>query len=185
MVGEVGDKNQKLINTEWNELTVIAVGNRQIHQVNGITTMDLTDNHPEAKREGILALQLHAGAPMTVEFKDVQLKRLNGPAAKAAINAVSAKTGNTATPIDRVKAAEGFQVELLYSVPAEVHGSWVNMCEDNNGRSLVSDQFGKLYRITPPARRDFKSRRYYPRARRYSSGQRYGVGLRRTLCWRQ
>ena len=151
VVGEVGDKNQKLINTEWNELTVIAVGNRQIHQVNGITTMDLTDNHPEAKRKGILALQLHAGAPMTVEFKDVQLKRLNGPAAKAAINAVSAKTGNTATPIDRVKAAEGFQVELLYSVPAEVHGSWVNMCEDNKGRLLVSDQFGKLYRITPPA----------------------------------
>ena len=151
VVGEVGDKNQKLVDTEWNELTVIAVGNRQIHQVNGITTMDLTDNHPEAKRKGILALQLHAGAPMTVEFKDVQLKRLNGPAGKAAINAVSAKTGNTATPIDRVKAADGFQVELLYSVPAEVHGSWVNMCEDNKGRLLVSDQFGKLYRITPPA----------------------------------
>ena len=151
VVGEVGDKNQKLVDTEWNELTVIAVGNRQIHQVNGITTMDLTDNHPEAKRKGILALQLHAGAPMTVEFKDVQLKRLNGSAGKAAINAVSAKTGNTATPIDRVKAADGFQVELLYSVPAEVHGSWVNMCEDNKGRLLVSDQFGKLYRITPPA----------------------------------
>ncbi len=151
VVGEVGDKNQKLVDTEWNELTVIAVGNRQIHQVNGVTTMDLTDNHPEAKRKGILALQLHAGAPMTVEFKDVQLKHLTGAAGKAAINAVSAKTGNTATPIDRVKAADGFQVELLYSVPAEVHGSWVNMCEDNKGRLLVSDQFGKLYRITPPA----------------------------------
>ena len=71
VVGEVGDKDQKLVDTEWNELTIIAVGNRQIHQVNGVTTMDLTDNHPEAKRKGILALQLHAGAPMTVEFKDI------------------------------------------------------------------------------------------------------------------
>ena len=150
VVGEVGDKNQKLIDTDWNELTVIAVGHRQIHQVNGITTMDLTDNHPEAKRKGILALQLHAGAPMKVEFKDLQLKVLDAKTGKAAIEAVSAKTGNTATPISRIKAADGFQVELLYSVPSDVHGSWVNLCTDNKGRLIVSDQFGKLYKITPP-----------------------------------
>ncbi len=150
VVGEVGDRDQKLVDTDWNELTIIAVGNRQIHQVNGITTMDLTDNHPEAKRKGILALQLHAGAPMKVEFKDVQLKQLNAKSGKAAINAVSVKTGNTATPINRIKAAKGFKVELLYSVPSEVHGSWVNLCTDNKGRLIVSDQFGKLYKITPP-----------------------------------
>ena len=61
VIGDVGDKNQKLVDSEWNELKIIAVGNRQIHQVNGVTTMDLTDNHPDAKRKGILALQLHAG----------------------------------------------------------------------------------------------------------------------------
>ncbi len=151
VVGEVGDKNQKLVDTEWNELTIIAVGNRQIHQVNGVTTMDLTDNHPEAKRKGILALQLHAGNPMTVEFKDVALRHLKGADAKAAIDAVAAKTGNTATPVDRIKAAKGFKVELLYSVPGDTQGSWVNLCTDNKGRLLVSDQFGGLYRITPPA----------------------------------
>ena len=150
VVGEVGDKNQKLVDNEWNELTIIAVGNRQIHQVNGITTMDLTDNHPEAKRKGILALQLHAGKPMTVEFKDIRLQRLKGKKAKAAIDAVTAKAGNTATPIDRIKVAKGFKAELLYSVPGEIHGSWVNLCTDNKGRLLVSDQFGGLYRITPP-----------------------------------
>ena len=150
VIGEVGDKNQKLVDTDWNELTVIAVGHRQIHQVNGITTMDLTDNHPEAKRKGILALQLHAGAPMKVEFKDLQLKVLDAKTGKAAIEAVSVKTGNTATPISRIKAADGFQVELLYSVPSDVHGSWVNLCTDNKGRLIVSDQFGKLYKITPP-----------------------------------
>ncbi len=58
--------------------------------------------------------------------------------------------GNTATPIDRVTVAEGFQVELLYSVPGVEQGSWVNLCTDNKGRLLVSDQFGGLYRITPP-----------------------------------
>ena len=151
VVGEVGDKDQKLVDRDWNELTIIAVGNRQIHQVNGITTMELIDNHPEAKRSGILALQLHAGAPMTVEFKDLKLRHLKGKQAQAAIDAITDKGGNKATPVGRIKAAEGFRVELLYSVPSEQQGSWVNLCADPKGRLLVSDQFGGLYRLTPPA----------------------------------
>ena len=62
--------------------------------------------------------------------------------------------GNKATPIDRIKAADGFKVELLYSVPGDEQGSWVNLCTDNKNRILVSDQFGGLYRITPPAAGD-------------------------------
>ena len=58
---------------------------------------------------------------------------------------------NTATPVERITTADGFKVELLYSVPAEKQGSWVNLCNDNKGRLIVSDQFGSLYRITPPA----------------------------------
>ncbi|MGB1927451.1 MAG: 3-keto-disaccharide hydrolase, partial [Rubripirellula sp.] len=131
VMGEVGDRSQKLVDNEWNELTIIAVGNRQIHQVNGITTMDLTDNHPEAKRKGILALQLHAGSPMTVEFKEVSLRQLKTGEGKAAIDAVSEKAGNKATPTDRIKVAKGFKAELLYSVPGDTQGSWVNLCTDH------------------------------------------------------
>ena len=57
----------------------------------------------------------------------------------------------TATPIDQLKVAKGFRVELLYSVPKEKQGSWVNMAVDPKGRLIVSDQYGKLYRVTPPA----------------------------------
>jgi putative heme-binding domain-containing protein len=57
---------------------------------------------------------------------------------------------NKATPVERIKAPEGFKVELLYSVPGESQGSWVNLCVDNKNRLLVSDQFGGLYRIVPP-----------------------------------
>jgi len=49
--------------------------------------MDLTDNHPDAKRKGILAIQLHAGAPMTVEVKDVRLRHLKGKDAQATLKA--------------------------------------------------------------------------------------------------
>ena len=56
-----------------------------------------------------------------------------------------------ATPVDMIHAPEGFQVELLYSVPKDDQGSWVAMCFDDKNRILVSDQYGFLYRVTPPA----------------------------------
>ena len=58
--------------------------------------------------------------------------------------------GNTATPIDRIKTLKDFRVELLYSVPGADQGSWVNLCVDNKQRILVSDQYGGLYRFSPP-----------------------------------
>jgi putative heme-binding domain-containing protein len=58
---------------------------------------------------------------------------------------------NKATPISRIKAAKGFQVELLYSVPGGEQGSWVNLCIDDKGRILASDQYGGLYRFAAPA----------------------------------
>jgi len=55
----------------------------------------------------------------------------------------------TATPVKGLKVATGFHVELLYSVPKKDQGSWVNMCMDPQGRIIVSDQYGALYRVTP------------------------------------
>ena len=55
------------------------------------------------------------------------------------------------TPADQLKVAKGFKVEMLHSVPKEDQGSWVAICTEKNGRLIVSDQYGKLYRITPPA----------------------------------
>ena len=57
----------------------------------------------------------------------------------------------TATAVDHIKVAEGFRVELLYSVPKADLGSWVAMTQDDKGRLIVSDQYGALYRLTPPA----------------------------------
>ncbi|MCH7728124.1 MAG: heme-binding protein, partial [Planctomycetes bacterium] len=55
-----------------------------------------------------------------------------------------------ATPVDRFNLLPGFKAELLYSVPSREHGSWVSLTTDNKGRLITSDQYGKLYRITPP-----------------------------------
>ncbi|MCB1211982.1 MAG: heme-binding protein, partial [Verrucomicrobiales bacterium] len=56
-----------------------------------------------------------------------------------------------ATPVSLIHVAKDFKVELLYSVPKGQEGSWVSMCHDDKGRLLVSDQYGRLYRVTPPA----------------------------------
>jgi putative heme-binding domain-containing protein len=56
--------------------------------------------------------------------------------------------GEWATPAERVHIVEGFDVELLYSVPRERQGSWVNLCADPQGRIITSDESGDLYRVT-------------------------------------
>ena len=58
---------------------------------------------------------------------------------------------NTATPVSRIKAMKDFKVELLYSVPGGEQGSWVALCSDPKGRIIAADQYGGLYRFTPPA----------------------------------
>jgi putative heme-binding domain-containing protein len=58
---------------------------------------------------------------------------------------------NVATPVSNIKAPKDFKVELLYSVPGLEMGSWVNLCADDKGRIYASDQYGGLYRFTPPA----------------------------------
>ncbi len=55
-----------------------------------------------------------------------------------------------ATPPADLQVAPGFKVELLYSVPKEEQGSWVAITTDPKGRIIASDQYGGLYRITPP-----------------------------------
>lgn len=59
---------------DWNEVVIVAKGNRLRHYLNGKLIVDFTDNHPDlALTDGILALQLHAGAPMWVEFKNIRI----------------------------------------------------------------------------------------------------------------
>ena len=62
---------------EWNEYIVTARGNHLVQKLNGNVTVEITDNDTKKRMmEGILALQLHAGEPMLVQFKEITLKVL-------------------------------------------------------------------------------------------------------------
>ncbi len=61
---------------DWNDVAIIARGNHIRHYLNNRLILDFTDDPQLALYEGILALQLHAGKPMWVEFKDIRIKAL-------------------------------------------------------------------------------------------------------------
>jgi hypothetical protein len=64
-------------NKDWNEYVIIAQGNHLVQKINGIQTVDVTDDDEKRRAmDGLLGLQLHAGPPMKIQFKDITLKVL-------------------------------------------------------------------------------------------------------------
>ena len=62
---------------DWNDVIIIATENHIRHYLNGKLVLDFTDNHPEmALTKGLLALQLHGGAPMWAEFKNIRVRSI-------------------------------------------------------------------------------------------------------------
>jgi len=61
---------------DWNDIIIIANGNTIKHYLNGTLTLDFTDEHENALKEGTFAIQLHAGAAMWTEVKNVRIKEL-------------------------------------------------------------------------------------------------------------
>ncbi len=78
--GTVGDSAaiQAAIKKEdWNEYRIVAKGNHVQHFINGMQTIDVTDEDAaNAPKEGLLALQIHQGPPMIVQYKNFKLVEL-------------------------------------------------------------------------------------------------------------
>jgi len=92
VVGSVGDSKELLAKIDldgWNEYHITAKGNHITQSINGHTMVDVTDDDVEMRRaDGLIALQLHAGPPMKIEFRNIRLKEfkavqeMKGPAKK-------------------------------------------------------------------------------------------------------
>jgi hypothetical protein len=77
VTGEVGKSAEiqaKIKAEDWNEYRIVAQGGHLQHYINGVQTVDVTDETAAGAKKGILALQLHAGPAMVVQFKDLVLK---------------------------------------------------------------------------------------------------------------
>ncbi len=60
--------------TDWNDYSIYCKGGDIRITLNGVTTSELSGETP---KDGIIALQLHAGKPMRVEFRDVRIRKLD------------------------------------------------------------------------------------------------------------
>jgi hypothetical protein len=63
---------------DWNEYDILAVGNHITEKINGQLMCEVTDEDTDARKDGIIALQIHAGPPMKVQFRNLRLKELSG-----------------------------------------------------------------------------------------------------------
>ena len=61
---------------DWNAYEVTAKGFTFTNKINGHVMSICTDEDPKRKASGILAIQAHAGPPMTVEIKNIRLRKL-------------------------------------------------------------------------------------------------------------
>lgn len=62
--------------TEWSTFRVLAKGPKIQIWVNGVLMVDVTNESTKGPNGTTLALQLHAGPPMMIQFKDLILKPL-------------------------------------------------------------------------------------------------------------
>ena len=62
---------------QWNSYRIVARGFNLTQYINGVKTTQVVDRDKKTRRaDGLLAFQLHAGPPMTVQFKNVRIKEL-------------------------------------------------------------------------------------------------------------
>jgi hypothetical protein len=89
VVGKLGDRaviGRAYKKGDWNDYIIIAKGNHLVHYINGVQTIDVIDNDPKGSAlKGILALQIHQGPPMLVEFKNVRLKQYDAKETKTGV----------------------------------------------------------------------------------------------------
>ncbi|HEY5311763.1 MAG TPA: DUF1080 domain-containing protein, partial [Pirellulales bacterium] len=73
VVGSVGDPDElksHIKTDDWNHYHIVAKGFHFVQKINGVTMSEMTDEDEAQRRAtGILALQLHAGPPMKVQFR--------------------------------------------------------------------------------------------------------------------
>lgn len=77
-IGSTGDADALLSQIkweDWNRYKIVAKGNLLQHYINDQLMSEVQDSESaKSASEGVLALQLHAGPPMKVQFKNIMLK---------------------------------------------------------------------------------------------------------------
>jgi uncharacterized protein (TIGR03067 family) len=130
-LGKSEDIQAKIKSEDWNDYVVIAKANHLQHFINGVPTVDVVDEDAvHAAKEGILALQIHVGPPMTVQFKNIRIETLSGgPSAKSDIDLLQGQW----VPIEIVANGEKASTEDLAKIKVTIKGNRYTVESDEGG----------------------------------------------------
>jgi len=79
ITGSTGDSKELLALApagEWNRYRITTRGSQVELSINDTLMCTLTDDDPRRTPEGLFCMQLHAGPPMKVEFKDIRVRHI-------------------------------------------------------------------------------------------------------------
>lgn len=110
----------------WNHYVIRAVGDQITLTLNGINSVTYREENSEIERDGKIAVQIHSGGPLEVEFKDVYIQTLPDPDASAALSP-GFQSAVVKTPTGEKRYAfslpPGFDPKKTYPAVLFLHGS--------------------------------------------------------------
>jgi predicted esterase len=112
--------------TDWNHYRVRAMGDHITLSLGGAVSVDYHETDASVARSGLLAVQIHAGGPMEVQFSDVMIQELPTPTADKQMSpgfhlrTVKTEQGERKYT---VYVPEGYDGSKIYPVILFLHGS--------------------------------------------------------------
>lgn len=77
VIGDAAELQKAIHADDWNDYVVEVRGTRMKHTINGKLMSETIDrDQKERDQAGVLALQVHAGPPMTIQFRNIKLETL-------------------------------------------------------------------------------------------------------------
>ena len=121
------DALAKLNKNSWNHYVIRALGDKIEIHLNGATSVVYRENDPKVAREGLIALQVHSGGPMEVQFKDIMIQRAPSPDASSDPKAPGFHVRSTSTDQGEYKytvyVPEGYDETRSYPAILFLHGA--------------------------------------------------------------
>jgi hypothetical protein len=77
VLGTTGDTTElaRAVTDDWNAIHLIVRGNTLTHMINGrLMTVVVDDDAANRPADGLIGMQVHAGPPMKVEYRNIRLK---------------------------------------------------------------------------------------------------------------
>jgi hypothetical protein len=79
-IGDPQELLQRVKKNDWNTYRISARGNEITLEINGVVMCQAIDNQVgSAARDGIIALQMHPGPPMKVQFRNLRIQIFDPP----------------------------------------------------------------------------------------------------------